>query len=263
MLVKISFFILTFFYLFSCSMQESSIYFTNKEKEQFEDLFKNLMLAETGIYTLFGLKPITVISLDLFSQSTGEENREGYYTIEMKYCLMDSWNRWESKSQKLPIKNFLFFKRKIDLMENGYDGFFVNLVETKKILEQYNSIISEEVGFTFNPNEVMKELQDEDSKFWSAVFQTESHVSKGLLFGASLENAVHFKQMSPEELEGFMSDRLIAYDQISTQNFNIPFFRSYDADDPVIKRYQEAKLRICKYFEKHPFFEGVIQILLE
>lgn len=251
--------ILIFFCQISCSRYQAHPLFTNEEKERYHELFVDMMLYETGIYTLCGDKPVSISLLEDCEEV--EDLRYIDRTKEKKYRLIDSWDHWLAKLPELGISKFLFVKKEIEGMPNVYNAFFVNIPATIDVLHRYYDVFVEEVGFHFDPEKIVYEIQDKDSEFWNRAFLLHSHITKGLLHGFEYENATKFADLNPTQMDGQLSNILLPYEEINLYNFNLPFFRYFRKDDPVLAKYKREREKIRKYFKEKSLFDGTIELL--
>lgn len=230
-----------------------------EEKERYEELFLDLMLYETGIFTLYGDKPITV---SLLEQSFAEKNP--LYidrTKKTKYSLIESWDLWVEKFATFNSSKFLFAKKEIPEMKGVYNAFFVNVPATVAILEKYYHEFTKLIGRDFDPKTVVYEISAEKSAFWDKAFELESHMTKGLLHGFEWENSKEFTALKPDEMKGRLSNILLPYEEISVENFNIPFFRYFKEHDPIVEKYKKQRQEIHGFFRGKTLFEGTMELL--
>jgi len=260
-ILELSLFILIFFCHLSCTRSVKETSFTSEEKRRYEELFVDLMFYETGIYTLFGEKPITVSLLE-----NSDKKEDPLYIDRSKntqYILIKSWDLWLEKLKNLPMQNYLFVKKEIKDMPGIYNAFFVNIPATIRVLKEHYPLFKEELGLDFDPETIVYDLQKESSEFWDKAFQIESHISKGLLHGFGKENALKFASLAPDEMDGQLSNILLPYEEISTKNFNLPFFRYFKSPDPILEKYRKDRLKIQEFYQGKDLFDGTLEKLLE
>lgn len=269
-------------FTFSCSQPK------NKESDRWNEFYIRLLFIEGSSFTIYGSKPITEIILDHRTKEEKEEERnrnlrklskKEQMEIESqgikwdpKYDFEESWRIWEKNLKKDLIRDYLI----VHFPLNGSDFdfvFFVNIIETAKILQKHYPLFRKCVGFEFDPLEVVFDISNEESIFWNEIFNGEGTQENicllGILFGYGFENSYSFSLLSHKNKEGkigeFISNlfsqilRIESSPQIksvSSSKFTIPGFKSFSNLDPIIERYQKEK-EIIKNFYKGKDVETV------
>lgn len=135
-IVSLSFFLCFFIQIFTFPLflQAKELpEIASSDRLWLEKFFKDVMLEESAIYTLFGSKPMTSIPVYYFteeekeviySQMTEEELASAIYVSD--YDLPENLEKWESLQPLFPISKYLFF-RIVDEDPRFADIYFVNI----------------------------------------------------------------------------------------------------------------------------------------
>jgi hypothetical protein len=245
--------VLFFVYLFltSCS---------SLKERRAEEFLRKFLLEEGGIYTLLGDKPVTDLLIytgtekDISLEGLSAESLETVQYVEDS--TFENWKAWENFSKNLNFKNFRFIERPClrDPLHTMY--LFVNLEKLKELLRNYKNTFQRELGTNFEIEEVLRELDNPASSFWSAVFM--NHCLSGLLHGYGEENCAYFADMMKNETQPTFSEEFIG--PIDEKNFPLPLFatRSHDA---VIQKYEKQREAIKQIYKGSDFFQKTVQIL--
>ncbi len=245
-----SFFLFNVF-LTACSSE------TENESEAF---LRKILLEEGGVYTLLGDKPIT----DLLIYKGGEESisleglsRESLEKIEYgDDSTFKDWNSWKKFSKKLNFKNFRFVERPC-LNDPSYVMYLLVNIETlKKLLQEYNSLFSNEILKNFNIDQVINELDNPKSIFWNEAFK--NHYICGLLHGYGEENSAHFKRIMSGEIKASFSEKF--EDSITQDNFPLPIFAVAD-NESMVKKYRQQRSHIQKIYRDKNFLKTTLEFL--
>ncbi|MCB1073644.1 MAG: hypothetical protein KDK96_11190 [Chlamydiia bacterium] len=264
--------------------------------------FRYLLIQENGIYTLWGDKPMTVfevetrskeelapfyadIPLELITipidpnkeserikcQKLSKAERERVVFVNYDELeFMSKWERWSEKQKTLSINNYIL------LMKEGTKDklptlFFINIKETALILKQNYSLFREVFGEDFDPLNVIFEIKEQESAFWSQVMSDDW--CRGVLFGFGKKNSWCFcwkYRNNPEEakeftsnLKGRPSEKHSKFKVWTIEEFNIPGFASFSEEDPFIKKYQQQRKKIIEIYKGKDFVELSLQKLIE
>ena len=254
---------------------------SSEEREWLTLFFNDIMLFESGIYTLWGAqKPVTTIPVANYSEkdmkaryealSEAEKNKASFSVdIVEGYSLAEAWKKWEQISPRFPMKRFMLFKQE---KQDPHFFFiiFVDIVKTAAVIQDNYEAFQKAMGFDFHPLELVQQIDQKDSVFWKNL---NSHLY-GLLFGFGKTNSqiFHWKHFdhpkSCDELckiikPSFSNKQLTGNVKFSINNFQIPDFVSFNNIDPVIKNYEEEMKMIRKIYEGHDFLELTLQKLTE
>ena len=233
------------------------------------------MLEEEAIFTLWGSKPMTLIILDhhdeteylVWYEKFSEEEKQNCRIIET-YDLPENWEKWSKISHKFPMKNYLLVKRKLSDDDSISYVYFVDIGQTTSMMQKHYSTFKQILGFDFDPIEVVYDIQNNNSRFWTSVEQ--SSLLMGFLFGYGELNATAFHLKSREKLENsieFLEPRpsrksLVGKVGISTENFPIPAFMSFDEPDAVIEQYQKEREAIRAKYAGKDFLNLTLERLM-
>jgi len=261
--------------LVGCSVNQSSsspeaIDLSAEDRVWIEKFFSDFFLKEAPIYTLFGSKPMSLISLCTASREdwvegyarfledySEEEKKELYIQLEEyldSYDLPANWEKWIAWSSKHLDRSFIFAKKETEV-KDLFSIYILDVQEAAWVLEKNYSWISRELGIEFDPLRVVLEFGDKNSFFWEKVF--ESHMVRGVLHGYGKRNAYFFdRSMELQEKNDFdlHTHPLFrsALNLKEKDSFPFPRFRSFSFDvaqDPVVQKYEVEKTEIQKRLE--------------
>lgn len=266
-----------FFILLSCdrATKQSPYVLTVEEREWMGKFFKDIMLEEGAIFTLCGSKPLTIIPVSLYSdeemqaffdQMSDEEKKNA--VIVEDYDLPQNWEKWERIHDRFPTTKFLFFKKEdIDCDKVVYI-YFVNILETIKVLKENYTVFRQETGLDFDPHHEVFDME-KGSEFWDQAHN--NSVLMGLLYGFGPKNSFCFRDKykghdeadkPAQSLDSYFSD-VHNFGTASVTNFPLPIFASFsDSKDEVIERYKMERVEIQKEYERHDFLDLTLQKLI-
>jgi hypothetical protein len=282
-----------------CFSPHACSYFSSAERARYEDFFRRLLFLEQGVYTLYGSKPMTEIILSpvspeerlllqerAFQQLSLKERSTllaSSFEYEEKYWFEETWSMWEEKLKTLPMHRYLFVERTIGIPSDQRDRYiyFVNILETAKVIRQHYPLFKEYVGFDFDPLAVVFEMKNPTSLFWTAIWGREvtdrSVCLMGILFGYGFENSYpfswHFTQgKNPEEIR-FIQATLNRKTPVTTagelrqfnppQKFPLPCYISFSDDDPHKEKYRQECAKIRQIYMQSDILSCTMQQLLK
>lgn len=267
-----------FLLFFGCSSSSRDLKFSSADSEKtwMEKFFKDLLLEESGVFTLWGTKPMTVFDICLYSSEEIREMQKNHpmiveeETIELKnYDFPANWENWEKNRHRFPLHGFLLFK-----VENSEDPklpniYFVNILQTALVIEQNYHLFRKAVGKDFDALTVVLDMEKLHSDFWQPIFKNAQLV--GLLYGFGLKNASCFawKYRNQEgnhvtfsnTLQHSFSDSIKSIGDATVQHFPIPIFASFFPDDEMQNRYIAERNEIRKIYRKRDFVDVTLQKL--
>ena len=258
------------FFISSCDKPDqttASILQDPSTKEWVGKFFRDIMLDEGAIYTLWGSKPLSEIGIYYYSeeevrvyyeQLSDEKRREGV-GVE-NYDLPDNWEKWDKLRTSLPINKYLFVKKIHPMDEHITLVYFVNIANTTRVLKENYDLFKTETGLDFDPLSAVLEFE-KGSEFWERAFS--NTVLIGVLFGFGEKNSRCFyckynkntevcKQLNNTVTSRF-SDKP-AFGKVSLDAFPLPIFASFsEGEDEVIEKYQNERKKIQKIYQKQDF----------
>ena len=273
------------FSFFSCSRKTR-----NERDNKKNEFFTRLLFLEGVAYTIHGSKPISEVVLDRRTAEEKEVERKQYLfslSEEMKqimekqqgidwepeYDFETSWDEWENGLNHVKIRDLMIVH--VDRGISNLDFvYFVNIIESAKIIQLNYSLFREYMGFDFNPLDVVLDFEKKTSKFWEKMFAKPTNPNQaclwGILFGYGVENSypyswIYCKKDSAKMTE-FVDGMLIRvlnsempFDckKISSQDFPIPGFISFSSVDPNVERYKQER-EIIKQLYLSDNFESVL-----
>jgi hypothetical protein len=268
-----------------------------------EKFFKDLMLKESGIYTLWGSKPMTVFGMrsltssdesDAFSEeeietailliTKDELQTKWYQEIPQKmkdravilknytYDFHENWEKWKLLRKDINISKYLLCERENIRNCNLKTLVFVNILETAGLIQNNYDTFKGIVGYDFDPLSVIFELE-EQSDFWDKVLSNSQLL--GLLCGFGKRNVWcwHWKYRKySEKTKAFQKTLhpsrssdfdIYQIDKLSIDYFPIPSFVSFIEDDPVIKQYHREREKIKEIYQGKDFVTLTLKKLTE
>ena len=156
----------------------------------------------------------------------------------------------------------LFLNRTTDHETKISLAYFVNIVKAASVIQDNYDIFRKAAGFDFHPLDVVLDMPNTASPFWSAIRKDRKNSSLlwGLLFGYGKENvcAYHWKYVDcPESHKEFIESFPHQLSNpapegqmlISSQNFQIPPFLSFLDDDDAIAKYEKEREKIRQIYQ--------------
>lgn len=273
-------FFLLFFLLFSgCKPSGDSSYYSlsPEDHRSLESLFSHLLFYEGGAYTLMGSKPISFVT---FSEIPEKEKQEfisfsAHPVIKDMLDFSENWSVWERLKNQYTMPRFLLFQRSPPSFSPAEKSvFFVNIAAAVGILQKYYQKFRAAVDQDFDPFDIIFEIQDTDSAFWSKIFAREDLF--GILLGLGEENSWFFvkvkawqEQETPNETGqkgeflASLSKQTPGSNSFSTFDslFPLPSFTCYAEEESsnLIRRYENERSRIKKIYQG----KDVVQITLD
>jgi len=177
-----------------------------------------------------------------------------------------NWNVWMKVWKQMANPKFLFCVR-------GINGYIVNVPNVVWVINKHYQSFKELVGRDFQPYELVLEIQNEESKFWSQMDKPESaqaHYLWGLLYGYGEKNAFLFKSMY-EGMSGlfgvFYTEnqyrllQTIDDYELNVEDLPLPQFRSFTPADEEIEKYQRERVMIQSIFHESEFLPKVLETI--
>ena len=253
--------------LTSCQSKknESNIDLSSEEKVWLKQFFEDLMLFESGIYTLWGSKPITLVVIE---KSSDEEKRAIYDSLteeEKKSCQIcigysfdKTWFQWEKIQHRFRMHRYMLFK--VDSLEDDGAFFilFADALKTAAIIQENYDEFRKVIGADFHPLELTLSLKEKDSILWKKL-KGNAHLW-GILFGFGKMNSYLFQwkyfdhpESCIEFCENIVSylhdDPIREYAKYTIDEFPIPAFASFNAIDPVVDNFLDERNRIKQIYK--------------
>lgn len=254
---------------------------SSDERIWMEKFFDDLLFVEGAAYTLWGSKPITEIILYHYSTEELEEMLKNASAEQLENCYVSdnydlalNWEKWEKIHQRFPSQNYLLFRSHFDDDFKASFVYFVNIPLTVSVLQDHYELFRKTVGFEFNPKEVVLDLTNYKSTFWSQVRTSDQKpLLWGLLFGYGSNNAyefyakyfTHAKSKSPFiESASFHLSHYPPKGQVITtlDNLDVPSFISFSETDEVIVQYQKDRDAILETYKGKDHLKTTLDKLL-
>jgi hypothetical protein len=289
---NLNFIFLVFLVIF-CGCQRSKKPIDCLEKEEKKDLyylFHQIMDNESGAYVLFGSKPLCTGYLDARKRSKFWRDPDR------------GWRAWEKVKQNFPANRYILTKRLMDIeiIDEGkivhlplHYILFADVLKTAYVLAENYDFFKSLAGRDFHPLEIVFELENPDSSFWSKIFsekreeipspeeKRDANMALGLLFGFGKRNTFVYtwkgdvgkKEGRLGELlqkvpyQGSFNDRdksSVLWSQIFQEEgldtFLIPGFVTFEEDDTAA-RYKKERKKIQEMYRGRDFLEVTVNQL--
>lgn len=240
-----------------------------------EKFLKDVMLGESGIYTLFGSKPMTRFPVFCYSEEDyqqaynemSEEDKKNAITLT-NYDLPQNWEKWQMFQAKFPSGRYLLIKQLIPDYPKEFVLCFADLVKVALCLERHYSLFQRITHQAFDPLKETLSFKD-GSPFWDLVLS--NSVLAGILYGYGERNAFCFfwkhatnDTLSPCFLDGLKFHFYNHPSSIShtIANFGLPIFASFsELQDPMIELYKKERTEIQQLYKDKDFVEFTLQKL--
>jgi hypothetical protein len=240
---------------------------TAEEKTWMEPFFRGIMLQNQAIYTLWGSKPMTMISIDDGDQSDSDQSKKEKKNriVFEDYHLLKNWEKWESAKSQFPLNRYAFFKRTDSEQATIY---FVDLTKVALVLQENYNTFKRELGLDFDPlNESLS--IEQGSEFWDKTFDNPALL--GLLLGYGLKNSFCFQWKycnladTHEKLAESILFRFSDKPQGGKATFDklsLPIFASFsEGEDEVIEKYKREREIIREMYDDKDFLVLTLQKL--
>ena len=267
--------------------KQTLIHDKNK-KENLTLFLENLMVRYGVLYTLIGTKPVTEFDIEETIEETEEDIKQSY--LDLKEFIEKKGNDVTDvalQQVKLPtyeefrlrcIKNrkllghlnhkklWLDFRKHIGVLDPKFCildkkspyterpfGLFVNIPNLVYTLYHYRTIFMERTELTYNPEEIVFQIKDEDSVFWNRVFK--DHFLSGLIYGYGERSAYlfewsdkHLKTNKKEKGDFACNEeqlkkrvKLIVKTDIQVSDLSLPEFFYFGVTDSKMSEYRSYK----------------------
>lgn len=259
------------------------------EKVFVDDFVTYSMIRYFGVYTLFGVKPVTEIDAQ-YVPPAEEQRREIYQGLSQQerentpydsFIVNSSWGistktQWKAfkrKLKKLKLKEHFFLENRYNYEDDEFNSIlFVHEPSLIRILERYRTQFERETGEKLNAVEKAKELKKGGSKFWDKIFKEKNHYLMGIIFGFGEKNSKYFQQemdgdemIRQQRVDHTSLDELrnLFKDDVSIVDMCLPSFVSYPVNgvDEVVETYDENKKIIIDYMKGKDLTQEVLRIL--
>lgn len=264
----------------------SGVIFSVEEKKWLDEFIEQVFLNNTMIYTLFGTKPMSDVTICIASENDcikassqylaklNKEEKEIFLKKLHEGCENDNFNayfqKWCNLLKKHPSNKFLF---RSSISDNNHYLLIdmINIQEVVWILKDYYAVFSKETGIEYEPTSIVYEFDNINSVFWKTVFS--NHYLLGLLYGFGDKNAYFFSNyMDKTKNYNFLDSSVNNNDffgrkePISIKNLSIPTFRSFyfaAIEDPVISKYKIEQSTIQNYLMGKDFTLEVLKRIFD
>ena len=285
-------FILFCVMFFSCSNVNMSTHpdlgLSQEEKMDLDCFFNYVLFSESGVFVLFGSKPMVSVSIvhwptspsDYGEPISEEELLRTGQGIKLggliKRDPYNGWLVWKKIENKIK-RNGRYLMTTHAGFSNSEELYLVDVQRLALVLAENYEDFKKVVEVDFHPLEVVFELENKNSVFWKKIFKSKNFVPKGLIFGYGKENALFFDwKWDAEELPPAVRDSLntfsfaqtsftmienpFLYFNANSKNFEIPMFMHIEGDKTV-HRYKKEKKKIKKVYRNKDMIETTLKRL--
>jgi hypothetical protein len=254
---------------------------SSAEREWMTQFFRDIMLFNHGIYTLWGThKPLIMIPVRKYSEEemksieafyNPEEKKEEGLWVELVegYTLADAWDKWESIRHRYPMKKFMLFKLE-DEDPHVFFIVFLDIIKTSVVIQENYEAFQKVLGVDFNPLELTLQMNQKDSIFWKNL----NSYLHGLLFGFGKVNSqlFHWKHFDhPQTCDNFLDNmgafasnsQLKGEIKYTIDDFQLPSFMVFNDIEPMVKIYTKERKTINNIYKNKDFLDLTLQKLSE
>ena len=224
------------------------------------------MFDQSGIYTLYGSKPMIRFPIFYYSD---EEYQQMYESLSEKekqttivlndYDLPENWENWERSQAQFLSKRYILIKQPIPDSPKESMICFADLAKVALCLEKHYNLFVRTLHQEFDPLQEALSLKN-GSPFWDQVFDNALLV--GILYGFGEDNSFCFTWNIEKSLilHRQFSDHLRFGTTID--NFGIPIFATFSTlEDPMIEKYKKERAEIQKLYKGKDFVEVTLKQL--
>jgi hypothetical protein len=205
---------------------------------------ENVMIRYGGLYVLMGSKPAIDFPIDSFFPETSKQNP------------LELWDNWNTHNHDWISSNYRFVAVKLN---NERLGFFINIPSVVWTLKTHYQEFANISQTNFIPEQIIKEFGNEDSLFWSRIFQ--SSYANGLLLGYGKRNAFLFDYQNPNEKQILLprfadiEGACIAHSKetVNVSDLPLPSFCTFCLGDEVMETYKRQRQQILQEFDGKDF----------
>jgi len=270
-------FLLLFFSLSpSCSSpwkspsKSHSFQISPEERNSLKEFFRELLFDNTGAYTLYGTKPVSIVLIQepptdeereewrKYYESLSEKEKAELRVHKARYDFRANYQKWQEIKSRFPIRQYLFGIFRLD--DKNETFYFVNIETTVRALLKYYEDFRRVLGYDFDPLQVVFEVEDSNSIFWNKI--DKHHALLGILLGYGEDNAWFFRWMLKfEEAKCPIGEFFRTLPSKSTadfviypdpHNFHLPIFRNfglYPEGKDLLKQYKKEQKQIKALYE--------------
>ncbi|MDX8430237.1 MAG: hypothetical protein SNF33_00270 (plasmid) [Candidatus Algichlamydia australiensis] len=245
------------------------------------------MSCYTGLYTLFGVKPVTefCIEYELISEIEKDKSRKDIEVPSWKIHHKDSdykpwetsrreqWEAFKKKIDTFSLKEHFFVEYCFNDKYQIYNALlFVHEPSLIELLNHHYPLFEQRLGEKFDTIEKVQELKNGEFRFWDKIFKDKDHYLMGLLFGFGEENSKAFQLESEGDKEvakrrrshtPIAEARKSFENTLNLQDLRIPSFVSYSkqGEDKIVESYYKKRKSIQQYLEGKNLTKETLHIL--
>lgn len=194
--------------------------------DKITQFLENVIIRESGAFTLLGTKPMTEFDVAWSVEEQEEDYEASYQELKLMFkktqqspsqftcsltempsfseyknkCLSNKelysflkkkelWENWLANYRSIASANF-----KLTMREHPYKtGILINVPQAIYILKKYHADFVEQTQIEFDLATILDTIDDHKSSFWNSVFT--NHYLHGLLLGFGEKNAFIFDYM--------------------------------------------------------------------
>ncbi len=172
------------------------------------------------------------------------------------------WEVWLKKRGTFSTPAYILTSRRIG---KGEMGVFLNIPQMLHILKKHQNEFRQETGMEFEISAILDSFEDEYSVFWNKVCG--NHYLLGLLLGYGEKNAYLFNWLKTNSLP-LSAVSILRFPDLSrleqtktpalkknnpVEDLPIPYFVSFEINDPEIQRYATEKEKIISFLKERDY----------
>ena len=254
-----------------------------------DDFVTYSMIRYFGVYTLFGVKPVTEIDAQyvppieedrrkIYEELSNEEKQATPYdnfivNSPWGVSTKTQWNAFKKELGKLSLKEHFFIENRYNYKDEGFTSILlVHEPSLIKVLERYHAQFEQETGGNFNAFDKVEELRSGGSKFWDKIFKDKNHYLMGIIFGFGERNSKCFQlemngneAIKDQRMEHPSLDELrnLFKDDVSIEDMCLPTFVSYPVNgvDEIVENYKRERKEIINHLRGKDLTEEVMKLL--
>ena len=157
-------------------------------------VFEKILLENGGLYTLFGTKPLTDITIPVGQEDNislkflSEASRER--VVYLEYPGIREYEDWKQFVKKLSLKKFCVFEKTAPYDPLHMCCFVMNIEEAKKVFKKHQQLFIGKLGKEISFEKILEEATVSQSPTWDTILR--DHQLMGLFYGYGEENVSSF-----------------------------------------------------------------------
>ncbi len=239
-----------------------------------EKFLKHLMIENRALYTLVGLKPVTIFS---FMPIIDENEKRAIYASKSaqfkQYIPFEKFKLTKADCRKLwddwRLVEDQYLGKQFRIMDDDKvgGGVFINIPAATLTLDKWHEDFVKITGLPFTPVEAVYFIGDPTSQFWQKI--RESHYLLGLLLGFGEQNAKLFQWEHDKKMQFPMRRGTSilpghtgkAAHELEIEDLDVPGFIIYQVIDEQLEKYKSERERCIALYQGQDFYELTSKLL--